>query len=430
MTDEWRDPERIETEIVDRKQEWLDILTGLIRTPSVNPPGDTTEIADFLVDVFVRNGVPYDIVAPNEDIPNVVAQFGDGTVGSDESPHLVFNGHLDTYPVGDGDSWEYDPFSGTVEDGRIHGRGAGDMHGGFVATLAAFLYLFEHREAFEGTVTYAAVGDEETGGEWGTQYLVANHPEYTGDAVLSGEPTAGLIRFAERGPVWIDLHVRGESAHSAYPEGLNAIHVLIDSLHRMRTDTGLDGVTDVPETVREAIEGNREAFEARYGDGSVDAVLSPSVSVGTITGGEKINLTAETARAEVDIRLPVGTATDDALTWVEGILEASPGDVSAECVSRTEPTYTDPEAALVRSIQRWAGWVRDRESNHPPLACGFGFNDCRFYRLGGVPSVCYGPTAYGLGGRNEYITVREFLESAVVHTLTAVDVVTPEGPTG
>lgn len=303
------------------------------------------------------------------------------------------------------------------------------MHGGFVATLAAFVYLFEHRGAFAGTVTFAAVGDEETGGEWGTRYLVENHPEYTGDAVLSGEPTAGLIRFAERGPVWIDLQARGESAHSAYPEGRNAIHALIDILHRMRTDAGLDDLTDVPGSVREALERNREEFEARYGEGSVDAVLSPSVSVGTITGGQKINLTAETARAEVDVRLPVGTATDDALAWVEEVIETRSAELTAECVSRTEPTYTDPEAGLVRSVQRWAGWVRDRESNPPPLACGFGFNDCRFYRLEGVPSVCYGPTAYGLGGRDEYITVREFLESTTVHALTAVDVVAPEGLT-
>jgi len=95
--------------------------------------------------------------------------------------------------------------------------------------------------------------------------------------------------------------------------------------------------------------------------------------VGTIEGGEKVNLTVERARAEVDLRLPVGSATDEALAWVEDVVAGHSGEISVECLSRTEPTYTDPDHPLLRTLRRCAVRVQGRESNPPPFACGFGF---------------------------------------------------------
>jgi succinyl-diaminopimelate desuccinylase len=426
----WTATEVILEETETRLDEWLETLQGFIRTPSENPPGDTREIAASLVAVLDGYGIDAELVAPREEMPNVVARFDGGAGDPDAGPHLTFNGHLDTYPAGELDRWERDPFSGTIENGRIHGRGAADMHGGFVATLAAFVYLFEHREEFAGRVSLVGVSDEETGGEWGTEYLVEHEPGHAGDAVLNGEPSSGQIRFAERGPVWIDLRVRGESAHSAYPHGLNAVEVLNDVLHELRTDPAFEALADVPTNVREAVEGGRAEVEELFGEGSTEFVLSPSLNVGTVEGGEKVNLTAERARAEVDLRLPVGSATDDALAWVENVVADHPGEITVECLSRTEPTYTDPEDPLVRTVRDRAASVRTRGSTPPPLACGFGFTDCRFYRRAGIPSVYYGPYPHGMGSQNEYITVEEFLETIRVHTLTAVAYLTGDRPDG
>jgi acetylornithine deacetylase/succinyl-diaminopimelate desuccinylase family protein len=424
----WTDTDAILAEMDDRREEWLETLQGFVRTPSENPPGDTREVASYFRDVLDGYGIDHETIAAREEMPNVIGHFEGGAGAPDDGPHLTFNGHLDTYPVGELDRWGRDPFSGAIEDGRIHGRGVSDMHGGFVATLAAFVYLFEHREEFAGRVSIAGVSDEETGGEWGTEYLVEEHPEYSGDAVLNGEPSSGQIRFAERGPVWVDLRVRGESAHSAYPHGLNAIEVLTEIIHEMRNDPEFEALADVPADVREAIEGGRPEVEELFGEGSTDFVLSPSLNVGTIEGGEKVNLTAEKARAEVDLRLPIGSATDDALAWVEDLVTGFPGEVSVECISRTEPTYTDPDHPLVETLRSCAARVQGRESNPPPYACGFGFTDCRFYRREGVPAAYYGPYPHNMGSQNEYITVEDFEESVAVHTLTAVEYVADGQP--
>ena len=177
-------------DVRDREDEWLSHLRDLIAVPSDDPPGDTREIADHVERVLDERGVPTEVIAPKADRPNVVGHFeGDG-----DGPHLVFNGHLDTYLVTDPDAWVHDPYGGAVEDGRIYGRGAADMHGGFVASLAAFLFLFERRDEVAGSVTLAAVSDEESGGRWGAENLVEHHPEYNGDAVISGEPSSsGMV---------------------------------------------------------------------------------------------------------------------------------------------------------------------------------------------------------------------------------------------
>jgi succinyl-diaminopimelate desuccinylase len=421
MSDEWPAPDAVMTEVADERERWTETLQKFIRAPSVNPPGDTTDAADVLVDVLDEYGIDYEIVAAGAEMPNILAEFEGEADDPGSGSHITFNGHLDTYEVGELDRWERDPFSGDVEDGKIYGRGASDMKGGVVATLAAFCHLHDHREEFAGRATFTAVSDEETGGKWGTEYLIENRPEHVGDAVLNGEPSSGLIRFAERGPLWLEITVRGESAHSALPEGLSATEVLVDVLHKMRTDEEFDALENVPADIRETIMAGEEEMDAIYGEGATEFSLRPSMNVGTIEGGGKVNLTAEVARAEVDVRLPIGTSTENAIAWAESVVEDAPGTVTIRVMNRHEPTYTDPTHPLLQSLQENA--ARARGSDRPPFTCGHGFTDLRFYREDGAPAAYYGPTPYNMGSQNEYITVEEFVESMQVHAATAVEFV-------
>jgi len=414
------DADGIRREQRDRMDEWLDVLSGLVERPSENPPGDTRAVADYLRSVLDGYGIDHETVAPEERMPNVLATV-EGTAGDPEAgPHLTFNGHLDTYEAGERDRWDRDPFSGAVTEERIHGRGTADMHGGFVATLAAFVYLSDHRDAFAGRATLAAVSDEESGGTWGTEYLVDERPDHVGGAVLNGEPSAGSVRFAERGPLWLELSVRGESAHSALPAGVNAVDSLVDVLSALRADDGLAALADVPDDVRAAIEAGRAETDAVYGEGATEFALAPTLDVGTVEGGGTVNLTPETARAEVDVRLPIGTATGDALAWAREVAAGHPGEVSVEAFNRFEPTYTDPDHPLLESLRDHAAAVT---GERPPLACGHGFTDLRFYRAAGAPAAYHGPTPHNMGSQNEYITRREFREAVLVHTLAAAEFV-------
>jgi succinyl-diaminopimelate desuccinylase len=402
------DPTTVERAMDAQRDEWLDVLSTFVSIPSENPPGDTTAVADSLTDLLDDRGIPYEVVAPRESMPTVVAQFdgdlGDPSVGR----HLTFNGHLDTFPRRDEDRWERDPFSGAVTDGKVHGRGTSDMHGGFTASLAAFCYLFEHRDAFQGRVTLAAVSDEETGGTWGTEYLVEHHPEYTGDVVISGEPSSnGIVRFGERGRVWTELVARGESAHTcSVPRGLNAIEDLIGLLADVKRLPARADLVDVPADARETILAAEAQMDAAYGEGATARILEPRVNVGTIEGGEKVNLVAEHARAEVDIRLPLGTSTQQALDHVAELAAEYEATVTVDGFSRKDPTYSDPHHPIFDLLQRFAGEVRD--GAEPALSCALAGTDCAFYRERGVPCAVYGPSPHNLGSQNEYITIADF----------------------
>lgn len=423
------DIEDVEQEMENRKDEWLEIVTDLIRIPSENPPGDTREIAEYYTNLLDERGVPYEVIAPQEEMPNVVAQFEGEAGDPDSAPHLGFNGHFDTFPRREENLWEHGPFSGIVKDGKIYGRGVSDMHGGFTASLAAFLYLFENRDAFAGQVTITAVSDEESGAKWGTQYIVDNYPEYRGDVVISGEPSSnGIIRFGERGSFKPEIRVRGRSAHTcSVPEGLSAIEVLMDFLTDVRTLPEQEDLIDVPEDVREVILNSTDQMDEAYGDGATERTLGIDVNAGVIEGGEKVNLVAETARAMVDIRLPIGTSTDEVFNRLTEIAESHPGEIhiqseypnddEAHDFTRKDPTYSDIEHPIFRHLQKCAGQVRGRE---PGLCCALAGTDLAFYREYGVICPVYGPTPHNLGSQNEYITVDDFMEVVKTQAMASV----------
>ena len=89
--------------------------------------------------------------------------------GSEPGPHLIFDGHLDVVPAGDG--WTTDPYTPLIRDGRLIGRGAADMKGGVAAMIAAAEAVQRAELPLRGTLTLAIVADEEEGGG-GTRHLV------------------------------------------------------------------------------------------------------------------------------------------------------------------------------------------------------------------------------------------------------------------
>ena len=135
----------------------LDVLQALLRCPSVTPAeGGALDVLQRLLEpagfavhrvTFSEPGTP--------DVENLYARLGTA------APHLVFAGHTDVVPPGDADAWRFPPFSGTVEDGMVWGRGACDMKGGIAAAVAAALDHVARHGAPQGSVSFLITGDEE-----------------------------------------------------------------------------------------------------------------------------------------------------------------------------------------------------------------------------------------------------------------------------
>jgi len=362
--------------------------------------------------LFKEKGLEYKIYAPQNDMPNFVAQIK----GKEKGKRLVLNGHMDTYPAGDQKLWKKNPFSGDLENGKIFGRGASDMKGGNTALLMAFFYLSENRKRMKGEVVLTLVSDEETGGKWGTSWLLDHVPEVFGDAVLNGEPsTCDLINFSEKGQIWLEIISRGKAAHGAYPHlGFNAIQNLIHFLFDLEK---LEYLSITSTNISRILEEGRQVVDATKGEGATSVLNRITVNLGTILGGLKLNLVADHCRAEVDIRLPQGARAVDILSEIESIQSKYNG-IEYKVLYLMDPNYTPVDHEIIRLTLKNAGIVR---GHRVFPTCGIGATDCRHFRLRGIPCSVYGPRSYQMGAPDEFVTVQDLIDTVKVHSLTAFD---------
>ena len=103
--------------IDDDRDKIIGFLCDFVRAKSPNPPGDTTLAAAHVTRFLEANGLPFRVIAPQATMPNLVAAFD----GTGRGKHLVLNGHIDVFPAGSAEAWSRDPWSGAIEDGRVHG---------------------------------------------------------------------------------------------------------------------------------------------------------------------------------------------------------------------------------------------------------------------------------------------------------------------
>ncbi|MBW2058431.1 MAG: ArgE/DapE family deacylase [Deltaproteobacteria bacterium] len=405
-------PETLLYRIESEETEIVNLCQRLTQIPSENPPGDTREIVAFLESLFEEKGLEFRVYAPQTNMPNLVARIQ----GREKGRRLVFNGHLDTYPAGDRAIWKLGPFSGTLEEGRLFGRGVSDMKAGDTASIMTFLYLAEQKDRLKGEAVLTLVSDEETGGQWGTRWLLDHVPEVLGDAVLNGEPSAcDLVNFAEKGHIWVEVVSRGRAAHGAYTHaGFNAIQNMYRFLQELESMESLDVC---PVEVSRILEEGRNAIDAARGEGATDVISRITVNVGTISGGLKLNLVADYCKAEVDIRLPQGARSSDILSKIQELGSRYQG-IEYRVLHMIEPNHTPVEEEIVQLTLKNAEAVRGRRV-FP--SSGIGLTDCRFFRQKGIPACVYGPRSHRMGAQDEFITVQDLMDTVKVHTLTAFD---------
>lgn len=391
----------------------VDFLSRFLQAKSPNPPGDTREAAKVITDFLDGEGLPYRIIAPQEEMVNIVGAYECGGEGK----HLVMNGHIDVYPVGDAKGWVHDPWGGEVVDGKIFGRGSNDMKAGTTASIFVYRYLHRIREQLKGKLTLTCVSDEETFGPWGARYLMKHHPEVIGDTLINGEPCAHQIRFGEKGILWLTFTVSTPGAHGAYEHASPSATKMAARL-MLDLDDAVHGIEyESPENVRKALEDAKDIIEEGYGEGAFETLQSPTINFGTIHGGLKVNMIPGEVVIEADIRLPVGMMKEQVLPVVEKVLEKYPY-VSCEEVNYTAPSHCDPDGEMVGILKENIKLVEGRESK---TLIAMGGTDARLWRYEGVPSYVYGPYAKGMGGKDDYVEVDEFIDIVKVHLLSAFD---------
>jgi succinyl-diaminopimelate desuccinylase len=405
----------------DQLLRWIDedrdalvaFLARFTRAASPNPPGDTRAATKVLSDYLDERQLAYRLIAPLAHAPNLVASFE----GARPGRHLVLNGHIDVFPCDDAPRWTHAPWSGDVTEGRVYGRGVSDMKNGTAALLFVYAYLHRLRDRLAGRLTLTAVSDEETGGRFGAQYLVDNHPETRGDCLLNAEPGAPTtIRFGEKGILRLHVTVRTMGCHGAYThKSESATKIAAQLIRALRAIAKLP-VTMEPAVAR-ALEAGAAEMDRIHVKGAADVVRRYSVNVGVMRGGTKINMLPGDARFEVDIRIPVGESGEKAIARAREIV-ARFAQATLEIPTHDVPGWSDPEHEMVVHLRNGCA----RVTGKPPLAItSLAATDARKWRMKGVPAYTYGTTATNVAMPDEHTDIAEWIAVVKTHALAAYD---------
>ncbi|MFC3094716.1 succinyl-diaminopimelate desuccinylase [Alteromonas sediminis] len=183
-------------------------------------------------------------------VSNLIARRGKG------KRHIAFSGHTDVVPPGPLARWKFEPFSATVSNNVLYGRGAADMKTGIAAMLAAcerILPFVEHDDtSFWWLITSDEEGEAEFGSKWISEYLTAKGINLS--SVVVGEPTGSAItgdtiKVGRRGSLSGEIILHGKQGHVAYPHSsVNALHLAANFIQAMAAHAWDRGSADFPGT--------------------------------------------------------------------------------------------------------------------------------------------------------------------------------------
>ena len=379
---------------VDRRK-IVDVATQLVSIPSVS--GDELEVMAFVQTWLDERGIGYVVTSKDPKRPNVIATVGE--VGS--GPLVTMNGHLDTVPISDPDSWRTDPFEGVVNDEgtRIYGRGASDMKSS-VGVMMVMLELFRDAD-LTGALQAHIVSDEEVGAEFGTLHVLEEIEQGTlprPDYVFIGEGSEMKVRNAERGGLAINVTFLGRASHTA------AARV-----------TGINAIAKAAKGVL-ALEEHLEQFHPSIGH--------PVISVNMIEGGVAHNVVPGSCTISIDRRLIPGetkeTVVADIVAKFDAIAAEDPDfryvlDVDPDG-SYIPANITPEDAPLVQAFQESVRRVTGKEPEF--FVQWAGMTDGRFYRQHDIDTVGMGPRGEGAHGANESIGIDDLVLEGKIYAET------------
>jgi acetylornithine deacetylase len=303
---------------------------------------------------------------------------------------LALQGHVDVVPEGAAELWTTPPFQPEVREGRVFGRGAGDMKAGVVSAAMAFLALRRAGLAPAAEVQMAAVIEEECTGNGALAAMLALPKP---DAVIIPEPGEALCS-GEVGVVWAWVTVTGRPAHVARKQsGVSAIEaaaVIAEAFRRYEEERNR------AEHIHPIFRGHNHPLNVNLGTiegGEWNSSVATRCRIG-LRVGVMIGYAAQQVRADIE-RLVAEAARDERLSGTQVKLEFK-GFVADACLF---PMDSDIAALSRRSFTEATG----RALGETPFT---GLTDGRFYALyQGTPCAVFGPEAQDIHGIDENVGV-------------------------
>ena len=195
----------------------LNILSNLISKKSVTPEDDGCQ--DYIFSELKEFGFELRDLSENNVKNSLIFQ------SSKKSPNILFAGHTDVVPAGNINDWDSDPFTPTIKDNVVYGRGCSDMKSSIACMIAATKRFVLENPDHNGSIGFLLTSDEEGPADFGTKVAIEKMKDlgYVPDFTIVGEPTSSkilgdTIKNGRRGSITGELIINGVQGHIAYPE--------------------------------------------------------------------------------------------------------------------------------------------------------------------------------------------------------------------
>ncbi len=418
--------------IENRRDDLIALTQALIGIPTLNPPGreyhticqfiaSRLEARGFAIEMIRARGTPGD----SDTYPrwNVVARHEGATQG--ECVH--FNSHIDVVEVGQG--WTHDPFAGTLQDGRIYGRGACDMKGGLAASIIAVEAFIDTYPDYAGAIEISGTADEESGGYGGVAYLAERgyfDPQRVQHVIIPEPLNKDRICLGHRGGWWAEIETHGEIAHGSMPFlGDCAVRhmgaVLSEFEDKLFPAMALRR-TDMPVVPDGARQSTMNINSIHGGQAEQDADFD----------GLPAHCVPDSCRIVIDRRFLLEEPLDQVRAEVTGLLEnlkqTRPDfEYTLTEINSVLPSMTDRDAPIVRVV---AQAIEEVIGKAPDYVASPGTYDQKHIdRIGKLKNcIAYGPGILELAHKpDEYVGVDDMIDSAQVMAQSLVSLLTGKG---
>ncbi|KPJ86977.1 MAG: hypothetical protein AMS17_10070 [Spirochaetes bacterium DG_61] len=368
------------------EKELVEICSELISIPShFQVPNQEREISTFVSDTLTNIGVEVEEQKVKNGRFNVIAKIR----GDDNGRSFALNGHLDTVPPGENMDT---PYTATLKDGRLYGRGSCDMKGALGAMIYTLRLIKEHGISLGGDLYLTAVVGEETGGT-GTRHLTEHG--FRPDFAIVGEPTDLKIVTSHKGVCNIMVTVQGKPCHASTPEnGANAIVAVSDFIQLLNSRL-------LPQLEKRTQERAGHA----------------SLNFGIIEGGTKINMVADRCSLQIDRRWVRGETLGQVISEIKELVNEvckKDPNLSAEVQLMYPETHyygpfvTDEKHEIVQLIIKALKAMGIKVS----IAGMQGWTDAATFFNSGISVVLLGPGSIQQAHTNdEWVSVSQLTDS-------------------
>jgi acetylornithine deacetylase/succinyl-diaminopimelate desuccinylase-like protein len=360
------------------RDEAIQILQGLIRIDTSNPPGNETKAAQYLKGILDKEGIPSEIIALEPARGNLVARIK----GNGKAKPILLIAHLDVVGV-EREKWTMDPFAATIKDGYLYGRGVFDDKSNVAAALQVMLMLHRSKTPLDRDIILLAEAGEEGTSSVGIDFMVSKHWDKIEAEFAINEggwilEEAGKVRYVavtttEKVPNTTKLVAKGSSGHGSMPRMDNAIVHLAAAVAKVgefqppmrlneTTRTFFKRLASISapseailySNVEDPVSGKVVEETLRRNNVMLNSMLRTSISPNIFNGGFRSNVIPGSAEATLDIRALPDEDMGEFYATLKRIINDPAIEIVPPAAGTVRPTSAPSrlDSALFQSIEK------------------------------------------------------------------------------